>query len=1327
MARIFFDGFSTSRIYFDGYASLESEGLLPSFGLKSSISQFDTADACAGCGLKHTDGSEDGCGGGHSHVDGDTNWADWLIGTDVDPSTIASTIAGDVTTTAELVVGTQTTSAIDFAGDRDWFRVELTDGQTYQIIAAGTGPFVSALDTTIRLYNADGALITLDSDGGVFDAAQLTFTAFGDQTFFVEVDASGSATGSYTLDAEVFDRGVDAIANGISANPVIVVDGADGTGRIDYNTDEDWFAVELVAGQNYLFELNGTGVQSLNDAYLTIHAEDGAIITFNDDGGSGLNSRLVYQATSTGTYYLAAQGFTGNSVDAFGDFTLSASTTTETSSLLDALDWGTQLNTTVVDVYFAGIGESFDGNTSNGWTQAEIDAVMDALGVYENYIDLEFRQTNNSTNAEFVLVVDSSDEYLGFFGPPNTGTGTGIGVFSDEGTGWSTAGLVQGGFGYVTVIHEIGHGLGLAHPHDGGGASGVLNGVFDSASTGQFDLNQGVYTTMSYVDGWDLAPYGTSGTVRYGWQGTPMALDVAVLQGKYGANTTHNNGNDTYIIQTANAAGTFWQSIWDTGGIDTISYAGDADARIDLREATLQYEEGGGGFLSYADGLFGGFTVANGVDVENITSGGGDDFLIGNALVNVISAGAGNDLIVGGGGGDTLDGGAGIDTVSYAESGAAVRVDLSDDTTSGGDAQGDVISNFENVIGSAFDDVLVSGVGANALTGGAGNDTASYAASAVAVNVNLQLEAASGGSAAGDVLVEIENLIGSRIGDVLTGNELGNVLSGEGGNDALRGLDGDDVLDGGDGNDRLQGDDGADTLLGGSGNDTAFGGNGNDILNGGSGIDRLTGNDGDDVFDGGADNDRIIGGSGVDTGTGGDGVDNLSGGDDDDILYGGAGNDRVQGDNGNDTLYGEDGDDRIVGGLGDDIMFGGIGNDLLIGQNGDDDFDGGDGDDIMQGGAGVNTFNAGAGNDRAVGGLEVDTMLGGAGNDLLIGNGGNDIIDGEDGDDRLEGDNGNDLLNGGLGNDLIYGGAGVDTINGGEGVDTILGGGGSDLINGDAGNDILRGEDGNDTINGGDGDDDIRGQVGFDTLNGGDGDDRIQGDDGNDTIDGGAGADTIFGGNGNDSITGGAGADILRGNSGEDTIDGGADNDVIAGDAGDDFILAGTGDDIVNGGADDDLLFGDGGADTLNGDDGFDFLDGGAGDDILNGGSLGDVLIGGAGADTLTGGSGADVFVFNAGDSLVGGEDIIMDFEVGDILATSSHTFRGTDGFSATGVFEVRYVSDAMQTYFEFDRNGDGVVDERIDLDTNSVWTFASQGEEISGVISGPAELDLIG
>ena len=106
--------------------------------------------------------------------------------------------------------------------------------------------------------------------------------------------------------------------------------------------------------------------------------------------------------------------------------------------------------------------------------------------------------------------------------------------------------------------------------------------------------------------------------------------------------------------------------------------------------------------------------------------------------------------------------------------------------------------------------MLVGGAGADQMFGNAGEDTVSYAGSNAAVTVSLQSGTASGGYAAGDVLVEVENLAGTRFWDRLTGDGGANRLSGGVGNDWLSGGGGNDMLEGGAGADRLEGGDGRD-------------------------------------------------------------------------------------------------------------------------------------------------------------------------------------------------------------------------------------------------------------------------------------------------------------------------------------------------------------------------------------------------------------------------------------------------------------------------------------------------------------------------------------
>ncbi|CAN0183267.1 unnamed protein product, partial [Chrysoparadoxa australica] len=173
----------------------------------------------------------------------------------------------------------------------------------------------------------------------------------------------------------------------------------------------------------------------------------------------------------------------------------------------------------------------------------------------------------------------------------------------------------------------------------------------------------------------------------------------------------------------------------------------------------------------------------------------GDDSLDGQGGNDVISGDAGDDTISGGAGADTLDGGADEDVLYYVGSTAGVTVDLNEDRAgfqqaSGGDAEGDVISNFENVYASDHadvitgnagrnilfgydgddiingmdgDDVLRGGMGADTLDGGNGNDWVRYLGSAAGVTVNLTVgldgfQSASGGDGEGDVISGFEQV-----------------------------------------------------------------------------------------------------------------------------------------------------------------------------------------------------------------------------------------------------------------------------------------------------------------------------------------------------------------------------------------------------------------------------------------------------------------------------------------------------------------------------------------------------------------------------------------
>jgi serralysin len=447
--------------------------------------------------------------------------------------------------------------------------------------------------------------------------------------------------------------------------------------------------------------------------------------------------------------------------------------------------------------------------------------------------------------------------------------------------------------------------MGLAHPHDNGGNSEVLQGVtasFDSYGT--FQMNQGVFTTMSYNDGY---PGGAGDpTLSAGSQSTPMALDIALLQQKYGTNNNANTGDTTYNLPTG--AGQF-VGIWDTGGVDAIIASSAVGATIDLRPASLQNAVGGGGYVSSHAGDLSGFTIAAGVVIENATGAAGNDTITGNDANNVltgnagqdtISGGDGNDTVIGGADNDTLDGGLGVDTLVYSGATAAVGAYLYAGVASGGDGL-DTIQRFENIVGGAYADFLVGEAGANILTGGAGDDS----------------------------------LWGLAGNDTFDGGDGVDVFVGDAGLDLATGGLGNDWFYAGADNDTFNGGDNDDVLFGDLGDDTLFGGQGFDYGYGGLGADTLNGEAGTDWLVGEGDNDLINGGDDADNAYGGDGVDTINGGNGNDVLIGETGADILNGDAGLDWLYGGEGDDTINGGADSDVFVGGAGNDQYDGGSGE--------------------------------------------------------------------------------------------------------------------------------------------------------------------------------------------------------------------------------------------------------------------------------------------------------------------------------------------------------------------------------------------------------
>ncbi|MBP1807421.1 peroxidase family protein [Rubellimicrobium aerolatum] len=321
-------------------------------------------------------------------------------------------------------------------------------------------------------------------------------------------------------------------------------------------------------------------------------------------------------------------------------------------------------------------------------------------------------------------------------------------------------------------------------------------------------------------------------TLRVGSNAADAALDggetIDILYGL--------NGNDT--LSGFGAA----DVLYGQGGADTI-FGGDGNDYI-VGGIGNDLIDGGAG----ADRMF--MTLAEGTD--NVNGGLGFDRLVitgttaanlvtavlaGSAITSMtgLSAIAGVESLV-------LDVGDGVDRLTYATLSTSAVVDLETGTATGFAS----IAGFEQVATGNGADSLRGDANANSLNGGNGNDqlmatvdeaadimnggagvdTASYAAFTRALTIDLaiantRVTGSAEDAAAFDTLAGIENLIGGTGDDTFFGSTAANSLSGG---------DGNDTLSGGNGNDILSGDAGSDTLMGGLGSDQLVGGLGDDLF-----------------------------------------------------------------------------------------------------------------------------------------------------------------------------------------------------------------------------------------------------------------------------------------------------------------------------------------------------------------------------------------------------------------------------------------------------------------------------------------------------------------
>lgn len=215
----------------------------------------------------------------------------------------AGDIPGDASTDMSLSAdGDYRDGVLSPAGDRDWYRLTLSEGQTVRISLLSTDMM---LDPLLVVYGPDGAAAASDDDGGEGLNSWLEFTAAASGDHYVEARGfSDEATGRYAISLSPGD-----IPDSAETDEILGFDGQGRVSAIGAPGDVDWFAVDLVEARTYRFSVESTGETPLADPILTIYNVNGEAIASDDDGGAGLNSYLSFSSVSGGPHFVAVSGY----------------------------------------------------------------------------------------------------------------------------------------------------------------------------------------------------------------------------------------------------------------------------------------------------------------------------------------------------------------------------------------------------------------------------------------------------------------------------------------------------------------------------------------------------------------------------------------------------------------------------------------------------------------------------------------------------------------------------------------------------------------------------------------------------------------------------------------------------------------------------------------------------------------------------------------------------------------------------------------------------------------------------------------------------------
>ncbi len=323
----------------------------------------------------------------------------------------------------------------------------------------------------------------------------------------------------------------------------------------------------------------------------------------------------------------------------------------------------------------------------DGYTSAEKSSYRMAFRLWADIADIQF---NEVSSGQLITVTEGNDGGASSGGSWYTSSGNMVSATISVDTDTYSWGDLNtlGGYGVQTLIHEIGHAIGLGH-------AGNYNGSVNYNEQVQYLNDNRQFTVMSYNNANVIGTDHTNINNVLEYAAVPLLYDIAAIQQIYGANMATRTGDSTYgfnvsadiIFDQYNfAISDAPLAIWDAGGIDTLDLSGYATDQV----ITLEQGE-----FSSVGHMTNNMVIAYNTVIENAIGGSGADMMMGNSVANNISAGDGNDTILASGGDDIIDGGAGSDKIKYDSALASFSFNFLDTVTL---ALTHILDNFTDTI-----------------------------------------------------------------------------------------------------------------------------------------------------------------------------------------------------------------------------------------------------------------------------------------------------------------------------------------------------------------------------------------------------------------------------------------------------------------------------------------------------------------------------------------------------------------------------------------------------------------------------------------------------